>query len=82
MATEKWNEFLKWRGIEPGDECLMCDGTGWVTYGSTATYWGGVGRAAMTPGACNKCWGSGRRSVIWPSHKLLRTGPRQGTEHG
>lgn len=79
MVTDKWAEFLGWRGITPGDECQECGGTGWITYGSRATYWGGIGGAAMTPGVCNKCWGSGSRSIIWPSHKLLRTGLRQGT---
>lgn len=46
---------LRWRGIEPGEECPECGGSGWIVYGSTATYMGGIGGAAMTPGACNVC---------------------------
>lgn len=67
---------LRWRGIEPGEECPECGGSGWIVYGSTATYMGGIGGAAMTPGACNVCWGSGRRDTIWPSHKAMRLSAR------
>lgn len=49
--------------------CPRCFGDGWIAYGSTATYHGGMGGAAMTPGVCDKCWGSGLEHTIWPSHK-------------
>ncbi len=43
-----------------GIGCVDCSGTGAKTYGSTATWRGGIGGAAMTSGACDKCWGTGR----------------------
>ena len=58
---------LEWRGID--SPCPTCTGTGYIVYGSTSTYWGGIGGAAMTKGVCNKCWGSGDSEVTWPSHK-------------
>ena len=58
---------LEWRGID--SPCPTCLGTGYIVYGSTSTYWGGIGGAAMTKGVCNKCWGSGDSEVTWPSHK-------------
>ncbi len=60
-------EGLEWRGIDK--PCLECTGTGYIVYGSTSTYWGGIGGAAMTKGVCNKCWGSGDADNPWPSHK-------------
>ena len=59
--------FLDWRGVD--DPCKACGGTGYLVYGSTSTYWGGIGGAAMTKGVCNKCWGSGEKDRPWPSHK-------------
>ncbi len=43
-----------------GVVCTTCNGVGSRVYPSTATWHGGVGGAAMTPGICDKCWGSGR----------------------
>jgi hypothetical protein len=36
---------LDWRGIEY--PCSKCTGTGYIVYGSTSTYWGGIGGQAM-----------------------------------
>jgi len=58
---------LEWRGIDT--PCTKCGGTGYVVYGSTATFWGGIGGQAMTKDVCNKCWGSGDMHRPWPSHK-------------
>jgi len=58
---------LAWRGVEPEDACPECDGSGKITYGSTATYRGGIGGQALTLDICNKCWGSGDRFRHWPS---------------
>ncbi len=58
---------LEWRGIEY--PCPKCGGSGYIVYGSTSTYWGGIGGAAMTKGVCNQCWGSGEEHRPWPSHK-------------
>lgn len=60
---------LEWRGID--DPCPKCIGSGYIVYGSTSTYWGGIGGAAMTKGVCNKCWGSGDAQCTWPSHKAF-----------
>ncbi len=59
------------RMIEPEDQCPACGGSGYVVYGSTATWRGGVGGQALTEGVCDKCWGSGNRHRPWPSHRLL-----------
>ena len=61
---------LDWRGIET--PCPECGGSGVKTYGSTATWHGGVGGQAMTMGVCDKCWGSGDKHHPWPSHRLLK----------
>ena len=45
------------RGID--DLCPACRGWGVRTYGSTATWRGGMGGAMMTLDVCDKCWGTG-----------------------
>jgi hypothetical protein len=45
--------------------CPKCHGSGEVTYGSTATWRGGIGGAAMTSDVCDKCWGSGDEAHPW-----------------
>lgn len=60
---------LEWRGIEPGEECPHCQGCGKLTYGSTATWRGGVGGRALTVGICSFCWGSGDRNKPWTNLK-------------
>lgn len=62
--------LLQWRRIQPGDECPKCGGAGTLLYGSTATWRGGIGGAAMTVDVCHVCWGSGSRKP-WPSHDTL-----------
>lgn len=52
-------DFLRWRDVD--DPCLRCDGTGRITYGSTATWRGGIGGQALTADVCDTCWGSGDR---------------------
>ena len=61
--------FLDWRGVQ--DACEECQGTGIKVYGSTATFWGGIGGAAMTQSVCNHCWGSGDKYRPWKSWKLI-----------
>jgi hypothetical protein len=60
-----FEHMLEWRGIRPGDECQTCHGSGSRVYGSTATWKGGIGGAAMTNDVCDKCWGSGDRTRPW-----------------
>jgi hypothetical protein len=36
-------DFLNWRGIEKGNECDSCGGSGIRVYSSTATWKGGIG---------------------------------------
>ncbi len=55
--AELRERFLSWRRIE--DPCTLCAGSGVRTYGSTATWRGGIGGAAMTTDVCDQCWGSG-----------------------
>jgi hypothetical protein len=62
-------EYLDWRLIQ--DPCEECGGTGKKTYGSTATFWGGIGGQAMTTSVCDHCWGSGDKYKPWKSWKLI-----------
>lgn len=48
---------LSWRDVQ--DPCENCQGSGKRLYGSTSTWRGGIGGAAMTTDVCDKCWGSG-----------------------
>lgn len=72
-----WDEFLEMRGIDGGRDnpglCRACDGLGVQTYGSTATWRGGIGGQALTLDVCDRCWGSGLQSRPWPSHRITRS---------
>lgn len=61
--------MLAWRGLSYSTPCGDCGGSGIQTYGSTATWHGGIGGAAMTDDVCDKCWGSGDANKSWPSHR-------------
>lgn len=61
--------MLAWRGLAYREPCKECGGSGVVTYGSTATWRGGIGGSAMTEDVCDKCWGSGDADKPWPSHR-------------
>jgi hypothetical protein len=50
-------ELCRLRGVR--DPCETCHGLGVKMYSSTATYWGGMGGAAMRRDLCDTCWGSG-----------------------
>lgn len=43
-----------------------------MTYGSTATWRGGMGGAAMTRDVCDQCWGSGDKHEPWTDLRKLR----------
>jgi rubredoxin len=73
-------KFLVWRDIDPDDACPECGGTGKKTYGSTATWVGGVGGQTMTSGHCDGCWGSGSRRSPWLDLRALRGILRQHPE--
>lgn len=47
---------LKLKGVA----CTGCGGFGNRAYGSTSTWQGGIGGAAITRDVCDKCWGTGR----------------------
>lgn len=49
--------FLAWRGVDT--PCRGCGGAGTRSYGSTATWRGGVGGQSMTSDVCDRCWGTG-----------------------
>ena len=59
--------LLVHRGIDEDDYCPECGATGTKTYGSSATWSGGVGGQMMTNSVCDKCWGSGSKSRPWAS---------------
>ena len=64
----KW--FLRHRGVET--PCSHCNGLGSRTYGSTATWRGGMGGAAMTKDVCDHCWGSGDENDHWTDLRRLK----------
>lgn len=66
---EFWDRIWQERGVIT--PCKHCVGLGVQTYGSTATWRGGVGGAAMTVGVCDKCWGSGDADRPWQSWRKL-----------
>lgn len=63
--------LIEERGVR--DVCNDCDGLGTKSYGSTATWRGGVGGQAFTTDVCNKCWGSGDSGRKWPSHSEIQS---------
>lgn len=66
LDREKFDAYMRdWRGIK--DPCPRCRGFGVRTYGSTSTWHGGIGGAAMTQGVCDGCWGSGDQNRPWVS---------------
>jgi hypothetical protein len=69
MSTHE--DLLNWRGIPPDQYCERCSGSGYIVYGSTATWRGGIGGAAMTNDVCNACWGSGNRHRPWANLKRV-----------
>lgn len=69
MFKDRREYFLSMRNIN--EPCKRCDGFGTIVYASTATWHGGIGGSAMTPGPCNFCWGSGDKNRPWVSHKEI-----------
>lgn len=72
---EEHTRMLAWRGIDVamGDVvCGRCGGAGTRTYGSTATWHGGIGGQAMTLGICDHCWGSGVGDKPWLNLRSLK----------
>jgi hypothetical protein len=57
MATRVHEYMLEMRGVE--EACETCRGSGVRSYGSTATWRGGIGGMAITQDTCDSCWGSG-----------------------
>jgi hypothetical protein len=51
------------------ERCARCGGTGDRLYGSTATWRGGIGGAAMTTDVCDSCWGSGDTANPWDNKR-------------
>ena len=69
VRDEAFQQFLASRDIET--PCHACSGMGVRTYGSTATWRGGVGGQVMTSGRCNHCWGSGDEDRHWVDLRLV-----------
>lgn len=65
MTREEALDWLRtMRGVE--DPCPRCQGMGRRSYGSTATWRGGIGGQSITDDVCDVCWGTGdkfRRGV-------------------
>lgn len=81
---EDLEKFAAWRNLEPDDVCLECSGSGVKTYGSTATWTGGIGGQVMTSAVCDQCWGSGSKSMpwlnLWKLSKILSRHPEVAAE--
>lgn len=60
---------LDYRCVETA--CKSCSGFGVKSYGNTTTWRGGIGGQAVTPGVCDKCWGSGDENEKWLSLKRV-----------
>ncbi len=63
-------DLLQWRNIKT--PCPICRGAGGYWYGSTSTWRGGIGGAAMTWGVCDTCWGSGDEHHHWMDLRKLQ----------
>ena len=77
------NYLLHYRGIPEDAICPSCGGSGIRCYGSTSTWRGGIGGAAMTNGVCDRCWGSGNTTrpgenlrVLWSRVRTAETAHR------
>jgi hypothetical protein len=79
-SDQVWQWMLESRGVPEGQHCLRCDGFGVYTYGTTSTWRHGVGGMTMTQDVCDRCWGSGRRDIAWPSHREQAARARQMRE--
>ena len=66
--------LLEWRGIEPGNACQTCSGSGKRTYANTTTWRGGIGGQAMTTDVCDRCWGSGDKTWTWLNLRVITQG--------
>lgn len=65
LSEREVERIYGYLGVDPDDVCHGCGGVGRKTYGSTATWHGGIGGQMMTNDVCNNCWGSGRKSHPW-----------------
>jgi len=57
-----------------GATCTACNGKGSRAYGTTATWKGGIGGAAVMSGTCDRCWGTGDTENPGPNGHALRNG--------
>jgi len=67
--SNDYERFLEARGVET--PCERCHGLGTRTYGSTATWRGGIGGQMVTTSVCDKCWGSGDAHRPWRSWREI-----------
>ena len=72
IMLEEAANLLAVARIIAGVACNACLGRGVQTYGSTATWGGGIGGQAMTEGVCDTCWGSGRCDRTGVNLRTLR----------
>lgn len=56
-SEQAYRWMLDFRGIK--EPCMRCGGAGRRAYGSTSTWRGGIGGAAITEDVCDACWGTG-----------------------
>jgi len=66
---DDYQRFLQARNVEV--PCRQCSGLGVRSYGSTATWRGGIGGQTITSGVCDQCWGSGDADRPWADLQQL-----------
>lgn len=74
---DRLREYIDGGVFDVETPCPECRGLGRKTYGSTATWRGGIGGQAMTQGVCDKCWGSGEADKPWKSWREIESLSRQ-----
>lgn len=72
LRDGEFRRFLSWRGID-GKPCPSCGAAGQKVYSSTATWHGGIAGQRMTPGICDKCWGSGDSERPWANLRTIHS---------
>ena len=75
QAFDAHLHMLQLRGVDV--PCVACRGSGVRVYGSTATWRGGIGGAAMTQDVCDRCWGSGDANRSWTDLRKLTARRRE-----
>lgn len=82
MSDDLQRRSLEWRGIEPGNECPRCTGSGVRWYSISSTWRGGMGAGSSTRDLCDSCWGSGDGTIPFRDlRKLVKNAERTSSQN-